>query len=147
MRAVPIELRVSSKEPLFLVDYFKKKGGRVLLSDWGAVFIFFAVALVFGAGGIVTSFLIHPRLTTEEKITTYECGVDTIGPTWVQFKTSYFMYALLFVIFDVETVYLYPWAVKFKSLGLFAFIEMIVFLFILIIGLWYAWKEGALEWK
>ena len=118
-----------------------------MLSDWGAVFIFFAVALVFGAGGIVTAFLIAPRKTTDQKITTYECGVDTIGPTWVQFKTSYFMYALLFVIFDVETIYLYPWAVKFKSLGLFAFIEMIVFLFILIVGLWYAWKEGALEWK
>jgi len=118
-----------------------------LLSDWGALFIFLAVAFVFGVGGIATSFLIHPRKTTEQKITTYECGVDTIGPTWVQFKTSYFMYALLFVIFDVETIYLYPWAVQFKNLGLFAFIEMIVFLFILIVGLWYAWKEGALEWK
>jgi len=118
-----------------------------LLSDWGAVFIFLAVAVVFGAGGIVTSFLIHPRKNTPQKAITYECGVDTIGPTWVQFKTSYFLYALLFVIFDVETVYLYPWAVKFKSLGLFAFIEMIIFLLILIIGLWYAWKEGALEWK
>ncbi|KJR99605.1 MAG: NADH-quinone oxidoreductase subunit A [Peptococcaceae bacterium BRH_c4a] len=118
-----------------------------MLSDWGAVFIFFAVALAFGAGGIVTSFLIHPRRPTAAKLTTYECGVDTIGPTWVQFKTSYFLYALLFVIFDVETIYLYPWAVKFQSLGLFAFIEMIIFLFILIVGLWYAWKEGALEWK
>ncbi|MFZ5648541.1 MAG: NADH-quinone oxidoreductase subunit A [Bacillota bacterium] len=118
-----------------------------MLSDWGAVFIFFAVALVFGAGGIVTSFLIHPRKTTDLKTTVYECGVDTIGPTWVQFRTSYFLYALLFVIFDVETIYLYPWAVKFQSLGLFAFIEMIIFLFILIVGLWYAWKEGALEWK
>ncbi|MFZ5652243.1 MAG: NADH-quinone oxidoreductase subunit A [Bacillota bacterium] len=118
-----------------------------MLSDWGAVFIFFAVALVFGAGGIVTSFLIHPRKTTDQKTTVYECGVDTIGPTWVQFRTSYFLYALLFVIFDVETIYLYPWAVKFQSLGLFAFIEMMIFLFILIVGLWYAWKEGALEWK
>jgi NADH-quinone oxidoreductase subunit A len=147
MRAVPIELRVFSKEPLFLVDYFKKKGGRVLLSDWGAVFIFLAVGVLFGVGGIVTSFLIHPRRSSDLKHVPYECGVDTIGPTWVQFKTSYFLYALLFVIFDVETIYLYPWAVKFKSLGLFAFIEMIIFLFILIIGLWYAWKEGALEWK
>ncbi len=118
-----------------------------MLSDWGAISIFFAVALVFGAGGIITAFLIAPRRTTAQKVTTYECGVDTIGPTWVQFRTSYFLYALLFVIFDVETIYLYPWAVKFQSLGLFAFIEMIIFLLILIIGLWYAWKEGALEWK
>lgn len=117
-----------------------------MLSDWGAIAIFLVVGIVFGAGGIITSFIIHPRRTTPQKLEVYECGVDTIGPTWVQFKTSYFLYALLFVIFDVETIYLYPWAVKFTSLGLFAFIEMIIFIFILIVGLWYAWKEGALEW-
>lgn len=117
-----------------------------MLSDWGAVFIFLAIGVVFGAGGIVTSFLFQPRKQTPQKLEVYECGVDTVGPTWVQFKTSYFMYALLFVIFDVETIYLYPWAVKFQSLGLFAFVEMIIFIFILIVGLWYAWKEGALEW-
>jgi len=109
-------------------------------------FHFFVTAFLLGAGGIIISFIIHPRRATKEKATTYECGMETIGPTWVQFKTSYFLYALIFVIFDVETVYLYPWAVKFMSLGLFAFIEMIIFLFILVVGLWYAWKEGALEW-
>ncbi|MCL2338159.1 MAG: NADH-quinone oxidoreductase subunit A, partial [Firmicutes bacterium] len=67
--------------------------------------------------------------------------------TWVQFRTSYFLYALLFVIFDVETIFLYPWAIIFKSMWFFAFIEMIIFIFILIVGLWYAWKEGALEWQ
>ncbi len=118
-----------------------------MLSDWGAVFLFLAIGVVFGAGGILTSFLFHPYRRNEIKQEVYECGVDTIGPTWVQFKTSYFLYALLFVIFDVETIYLYPWAVKFQSLGLFAFIEMIIFIFILVVGLWYAWKEGALEWK
>jgi NADH-quinone oxidoreductase subunit A len=118
-----------------------------LLSDWGAVFLFFIAAIGMSVGGIATGFILAPRRTTAQKVVTYECGVDTIGPTWVQFRTSYFLYALLFVIFDVETIYLYPWAVKFQSLGLFAFIEMIIFLFILIIGLWYAWKEGALEWK
>lgn len=118
-----------------------------MLSEWAAVFIFLAVGIVFGAGGILTSFLIHPRRKSYLKAEPYECGVETIGPTWVQFKTSYFLYALLFVIFDVETIYLYPWAVKFQSLGLFAFIEMIIFIFILIVGLWYAWKEGALEWR
>lgn len=117
------------------------------MSDWAGVFIFFAVALVFGAGGIVTSFLIHPRRANPEKFTEYECGLRTQGPTWVQFRTSYFLYALLFVIFDVETIYLYPWAVRFNSMQFFMFIEMIIFIFILIVGLWYAWKEGALEWK
>lgn len=117
------------------------------MSVWAGVFIFFVVAVLFGAGGIITSFIIHPRSKMKQKFEAYECGIPTRGPTWVQFRTSYFLYALLFVIFDVETIYLYPWAVKFQSLGLFAFIEMIIFIFILIVGLWYAWKEGALEWK
>jgi len=118
-----------------------------LLSDWGAVLIFLLVGIAFGAGGIIANLLLNPRRVRQVKYETYECGMETIGPTWVQFKTSYFLYALLFVIFDVETIYLYPWAVKFQSLGLFAFIEMIIFIFILVVGLWYAWREGALEWK
>jgi len=117
------------------------------MSPWAGVFIFFAVSVVFGAGGIVTSFLIQPRRSTPVKLEEYECGVPTIGETWVQFRTSYFLYALLFVIFDVETIFLYPWAIIFKSMWFFAFIEMIIFIFILIVGLWYAWKEGALEWQ
>ena len=117
------------------------------MSDWAGVFIFFTVALVFGAGGILTSFLIQPRRANPVKMEEYECGVPTIGPTWVQFRTSYFLYALLFVIFDVETIYLYAWAVRFNNMQIFMFIEMIIFIFILIVGLWYAWKEGALEWK
>jgi len=118
-----------------------------VLSEWTGVLLFLIGGLLVGGGAIVISHLIHPRRYQGQKYEPYECGVDTIGPTWVQFKASYFLYALLFVIFDVETIYLYPWAVKFQSLGLFAFIEMIIFLFILIVGLWYAWKEGALEWK
>ncbi len=118
-----------------------------MLSVGGAIFIFLAVGVIFGAGGIITSFLIHPRRKSAVKEEAYECGPPTQGHAWVQFKIQYFIYALLFVIFDVETIYLYPWAVKFNSLGLFAFIEMIIFIFILVIGLWYAWKEGALEWK
>jgi len=118
-----------------------------LLSDWGAVLIFLIVGLGVGIGGVAVNLLLNPRRKFAQKYETYECGVDTIGPTWVQFKTSYFLYALLFVIFDVETIFLYPWAVQFQKLGLFAFIEMIIFIFLLVIGLWYAWKEGALEWK
>ena len=117
------------------------------MSDWAGVFIFLVVAIGFGAGGVLTSFLIQPRKDTPLKLEPYECGMPTHGSSWMQFKTSYFLYALLFVIFDVETIYLYAWAVNFKSLGFFAFIEMIIFVFILVVGLWYAWKEGALEWQ
>lgn len=118
-----------------------------MLSEWVGVLLFLVGGLAVGAGGILTALLLAPRRRQGSKYEPYECGMETIGPTWVQFKTSYFLYALLFVIFDVETIYLYPWAVKFQSLGLFAFIEMIIFIFILVVGLWYAWKEGALEWK
>jgi len=117
-----------------------------MLNEWGAILIFLLIGLVFAAGGIASSFLIHPRRPTKIKEEVYECGPPTIGPTWVQFRVQYFLYALIFVIFDVETIYLYPWAVKFQTLGLFAFIEMIIFIFILVVGLWYAWKEGAFTW-
>ncbi len=122
------------------------------MSPWAAVLLFLIVGILFTAGGIGTARLIQPRKRSEEKLEVYECGVDTIGPTWVQFRTSYFLYALLFLIFDVEAIFLLPWAVKFQAMlgsaafGFFAFGEMIVFIGILVIGLWYAWKEGALEW-
>ncbi len=118
-----------------------------MLSTGGAIFIFLVLGLIFGLGGILASLLIHPRRKSAIKEETFECGPPTQGPTWVRFKVQYFIIALLFVIFDVETIFLYPWAVKFNSMGLFAFLEMIIFIFILVVGLWYAWKEGALEWK
>ena len=77
----------------------------------------------------------------------YECGVDTIGRSWVQFKTSYFLYALVFVVFDVETVFIFPWAKVMKEAGITGFIEILIFFFVLGIGLLYAWKKGALKWE
>jgi len=118
-----------------------------MLAQFTAVGVFTAVAVFFGAAALAVSWLIRPKKPSKEKLSTYECGLDTQGPTWVQFKVSYFLYALVFLLFDVETIFLYPWAVKFQALGLFAFVEMIIFIGILVIGLWYAWKEGALEWK
>lgn len=117
-----------------------------MLKDFSAIGIFLIVAIAFPIITLAVSSLVRPNRPSPEKQTTYECGLDTQGETWVQFKSNYFMYALIFVAFDVETIFLYPWAVQFKSLGLFAFIEMIIFMTILIIGFWYAWKEGALEW-
>ena len=84
---------------------------------------------------------------SEDKQAPYECGVPTRGETWVRFRVAYYLYALIFVVFDVETIFLYPWAVALNRLGLFAYIEAIIFIIILLIGLGYAWKEGALEWK
>ena len=81
------------------------------------------------------------------KSSTYECGMRTIGSSWVQFNFRYYFYALLFVIFDVETVFLLPWAVHFRQLKLFGFIEMLIFILILTVGLVYAWRKKVMEWK
>jgi NADH-quinone oxidoreductase subunit A len=81
------------------------------------------------------------------KNATYECGLETVGPTWVQFNFRYYIYALLFVIFDIETVFIYPWAVAFRELAWFTIVEVLIFMAILVVGLAYAWKKKALEWK
>ena len=81
------------------------------------------------------------------KNATYECGLETIGPTWIQFNFRYYLFALIFVIFDVETVFLYPWAVAYRQLDWFTMLEVLIFVAILVIGLLYAWKKRALEWK
>ena len=117
------------------------------MGDFGGLGIFFVIALIFPVTALIPAFLLQPRQPTKEKQKPYECGVDTIGKNNIQFHIGYFMYALVFLLFDIETIFLYPWAVKFSSLGLFALIEMFIFVGILTIGLWYAWKKGALTWK
>ncbi len=92
------------------------------------------------------AFLIRPKKPGPIKKSTYECGLETIGETWVRFRVQYYIYALVFVIFDIETVFLYPWAVAYNQLGLFALVEMFIFLGILVGGLLYAWRKGVLEW-
>ncbi|MBI2908885.1 MAG: NADH-quinone oxidoreductase subunit A [Chloroflexi bacterium] len=101
---------------------------------------------------LMTSFIlslvrVRPRKPTAAKVTTYECGMEPMGPSWIQFNFRYYFFALLFVVFDIETVFLYPWAVAFKQLALFGFIEMIIFILILLVAYVYAWKKKALEWK
>ncbi len=96
---------------------------------------------------LTASKLLRPKGGGPERRTTYESGMEPIGGAWIQFNIRYYMFALVFVVFDVETVFLYPWAVAFNTLGLFAFIEALVFIAILIIALVYAWRKGALEWS
>lgn len=120
-----------------------------MLSNYTTIGVFLLLTILFPLAALGLAWLVRPKPKAkpgDEKFTTYECGVDTIGRTWTRFRVNYFLYALVFVAFDVETVFLFPWAVKFNSLGLFAFIEMLIFIGILVLGLWYAWKEGALEW-
>lgn len=118
-----------------------------MLKEYAGIGLLMIVAFIFPFIPLAISSWLQTKKPTAEKLKVYECGVDTIGRNWVQFKTSYFLYALVFVVFDIETVFLYPWAVKFQQLGTFAFVEMLIFVTILAVGLWYAWKKGALEWK
>jgi len=96
---------------------------------------------------LTVSYIVRPKRQGVERRTTYESGMEPIGGAWIQFNIRYYMFALVFVIFDVEVVFLYPWAVAFNQLGLLAFIEVLIFVAILVIGLVYAWRKGALEWS
>lgn len=104
------------------------------------------LAVGFAVGPLVIVRLIAPRKASRSKGQTYECGVLTHGETWVRFRIQYYVYALLFVVFDIEIVFLYPWAVSYGGLGWFALIEMVIFLVMLTLGLLYAWARGALTW-
>ncbi len=108
--------------------------------------VFLIVAIIFPALPIILAKIVAPKKSNPIKNASYECGLEASGDSWIQFRAHYYVYALIFIIFDIETIFIYPWAVAFKQLGLFAFIEMIVFISILALGLLYAWKKGALEW-
>ncbi len=103
-------------------------------------------AVAFAVGGILASKLFTKSTPTKVKGEAYECGVPTVGKSWVQFNVGYYLFALIFLIFDVELVFLYPWAVAAKSVGWLALVEIIVFMFILFAGFLYAHKKGALKW-
>jgi NADH:ubiquinone oxidoreductase subunit 3 (subunit A) len=118
-----------------------------MTDNFAAVGILLIFAIALPVILVTIPKILAPKRYSKIKGSVYECGMETRGETWVQFKTNYFLYALVFVAFDVETVFLYPWAVQFRKLGTFAFVEMFIFIAILLVGFWYAWKEGALEWK
>jgi len=117
-----------------------------MLEDYMWVALFLVVGVVFVAGGFITNWVARPSNPSDSKSSTYECGEIPIGTSWIQFNVRYYLFALIFVIFDVEVVFLFPWAIVFKQLGLFAFIEMVIFIAILVIGLIYAWRKGILKW-
>ena len=117
-----------------------------MLTEFGRVFIFLIIGVVFVAGGLITSWLLRPNRPYPSKLSTYECGETPIGDTRVRFNIRFYVVALIFLIFDVEVVFLFPWATVYKDLGWFAFVEMLVFLAILFVGYAYVWRKGDLEW-
>ncbi|MBO8451480.1 MAG: NADH-quinone oxidoreductase subunit A [Bacteroidetes bacterium] len=109
------------------------------------VVIIIAILIVAAAIGIAK--LIAPRSYNPQKGEAYECGIPTRGKSWMQFKVGYYLFAILFLMFDVETVFLFAWAVVVQDLGIYGLLSVLFFLLILVLGLAYAWRKGALEWK
>ena len=117
-----------------------------MITDWQFIGIFLVLSPVFPLAPVVINRLLGPQKPNPLKNQTYECGIETVGDTWIQFKVQYYIYALVFVVFDVESVFLFPIAAAYDQLTLFAAFEVVVFVLILVVGLGYAWSKGALEW-
>jgi NADH-quinone oxidoreductase subunit A len=112
-----------------------------------AALLIFALALVgFVAVNLLFWWVIRPHRASEEKLTTYECGEEPVGSAWIQFNIRFYVFALVFIVFDVEAAFLLPWAVVFRDLGLLAFLEGVVFIVILVVALAYVWRKGDLAW-
>jgi NADH-quinone oxidoreductase subunit A len=113
-------------------------------SEW--LVLFFIIGMILVGGAILFSSIVAPKSFNPVKIEPYECGIPTEGPAWIQFNVGYYLFAIIFLIFDVETVFIFPWGTVMKEVGMRAFIEILIFFFILGLGLLYAWKKGALKW-
>ncbi len=116
------------------------------LRSWLTAAIFVAVAVALTAGFLGLSSLVRPRRPTPQKVMAYESGVDPVGEGWSQSQIRYYIFALLFVVFDVEAVFIFPWAVRLEDYAGFGLMEMGVFVFVLVLGLVYAWRKGVLRW-
>jgi len=114
--------------------------------DFGTVFLFIIIGTVLLTIALLIAKILAPNQPSKNKLSTYECGEAAEGSAWVQFNIRYYIIALIFIIFDVEVLFLFPWAVVYQDLGWLAFIEMTIFLFILIFGLAFVWKKGDLDW-
>jgi NADH-quinone oxidoreductase subunit A len=118
-----------------------------MLENYLPVLMFLAVGVGFGLLLIILGFLFGPRKPDSEKLAPYECGFEAFEDTRMRFDVRYYLVAILFIIFDLETAFLFPWAVVLEEIGMFAYLAMMLFLGILVIGFIYEWKKGALEWE
>ena len=118
-----------------------------MLENYLPILIFLVLGVAFGVVPIALSYVIAPKNSYSEKLSPWECGVEPVGEANAgKFTVQFYIIAVLFVIFDVETLFLFPWAVVLDEIGVFAFIEMFLFIVILLVGFFYAWAKGALEW-
>lgn len=117
-----------------------------MLVSFASVGVFMALAVFFVAFALGLSRVLRPHKPSAEKRITYECGMDPIGGSWIQFNIRFYVMALVFIVFEIEAVFMFPWAVVYDKLGLFGLVEMTVFIGILLVGLAYVWGKGDLEW-
>ncbi len=121
--------------------------GTYIPSDYLPVLIILLFAAVIGFAPLLLGILLRPKRPYPQKLLPYESGILPVGEPRYKFSIKFYIIAMLFVVFDVEVVFLYPWAVAYDKLGIFGFIEMMIFIFILLVGYIYAWKKGALDWE
>ena len=117
------------------------------LKDYLSIIIFVFVALGLSIGFIILNFLFSPKNPDPEKLSAYECGFEAFGDSRMEFDVRFYLVAILFIIFDLEIAFLFPWAISLGSIGLLGFCSMMIFLFILTVGFIYEWKKGALDWE
>jgi NADH-quinone oxidoreductase subunit A len=118
-----------------------------MLGTYLPIILLILVALAFGLGSVVFSSLIGQKKFSKVKMAPYECGCEPIGTARERFPIKFYLIAMLFILFDIEAVFLYPWAILYKKLGMFGLVEMGLFIVILFVGYIYVWKKGALEWE
>jgi len=121
-------------------------GNIAIPENYIPILVFIGIALAFAAGSLFVGSFIRPSRPYRAKLAPYESGSPLFSDARIQFPMRYYIIAMLFVIFDIEIIFMIPWAIRFQSLGLLGLIEMLVFITILLAGFWYAWKKGALEW-
>jgi len=117
-----------------------------MLEPWIFIGLLLGAGMLLPGVAIVANWLLSPKKPNAIKQSTYECGIETVGETNVQLKGAYYIYALIFVVFDIEAVFLFPWAVAYKNMQLYMVLEGVLFILILAAGLIYAWRKGVLEW-
>jgi NADH-quinone oxidoreductase subunit A len=116
------------------------------LTRYFPILLFIGIALVFGIVTLLVSYLVQPKYPEPEKLSPYECGSEPFSDARMPFPVRYYIFAMLFVIFDIEVIFLYPWAVVFTKIGLIGLIEMLIFIGLFVVAYVYAWRKGALEW-
>ena len=117
------------------------------LKDYLSIIIFIFVAMSVSIGFLILNFLFSPKKPNPEKLSAYECGFEAFGDSRMEFDIRFYLVAILFIIFDLEIAFLFPWAISLGNIGILGFVSMMIFLFILTVGFVYEWKKGALDWE